>query len=233
MRSSSELERAAIMAVARHFRASLEHGADPRDACLIIAGKKIAVEVTAPGVALFRRSRPKPPRLRFDRVVVGLLGRLRAALTERVPPGATAVVTITAPIRLASRTAAMLEEMIGALLRGRSGRRPLRKTVNGNQIRIQIMRRGGTSTSPLAGFVHNRDSDPGVLFDLTHALLRIGSARHSRTGFSRDRWLVIATEQERAWIPTYRHACSELFARADFQRIVLVSAAGDVSTLAA
>jgi hypothetical protein len=233
MRSPSELERAAMMSVARHFRAGLEHGADPRDAYLIIAGKRIAVEVTAPRVGLPRRSRPKPPRLRFDRVVVGLLGRLRAALTERVPQGATAVVTITAPIRLASRTGAILEEMIGALLRARSASRPLRKTVNGNQIRVQILRSGGTSTSPLAGFVHNRDSDPGVLFDLTRALLRTVSTQHGRPGFSGDRWLVIATEREPAWIPTYRHACAELFARADFQRIVLVSAAGEVSTLAA
>jgi hypothetical protein len=122
--------------------------------------------------------------------------------------------------------------MIGRLPRARSARRPVRKTVNGNQIRVQIMRSGGRSKSPLAGFVHNRDSDPGILFDLTRALLRIGSSRHSLTGFSGDRWLVIATEQERAWIPAYRHACSELFARGDFQRIVLVSAAGEVSTLA-
>ena len=231
MRSSSELERAAMMSVARHFRATLEHGADPRDAHLIIAGKRIAVEVTAPG-ALARRSRPQPPRLRFDRVVVRVLGRLRAALAERVPQGTTAVVTITAPIRLASRTAAALEEMIGTLPRARSVRRPLRKTINGNQIRIQIMRTGGTSKAPLAGFVHNPDSDTSVLFDVTRALLRVGSRRTSRTGFSGARWLVIVTEHERAWIPTYRHACSELYARADFQRIVLVSAAGEVSSLA-
>jgi hypothetical protein len=233
MRSSSERERAAITSVARHFRATLERGADPRDAYLIIAGRRIAVEVTAPEVGRLRRSRPKPPRLRFDRVVVGLLGPLRAALPGRVPPGTTAVVTITAPIRLASRTAATLEEMVGRPLRARTARRPLRKTVNGNEVRVQIMRSGGTSSSPLAGFVHNRDSDPGVLFDLTRALLRVGPTRRSRTGFPGDRWLVIATEHERAWIPTYRHACSQLFARADFQRIVLVSATGEVSTLAA
>lgn len=233
MRSSSELEHVAIMAVAHHFRATLEPGADPRDAYLIIAGRRIAVEVTAPEAGLFRRSRPKSPRLRFDRVVVRLLGRLRVALAERLPHGTTAVVTITAPIRLASRTASALEEMIGTLPRARSARRPMRKTINGNQVRVQIMRSGRTSRSPLAGFVHNRDSDPGILFDLTRALLRIGSSRHSLMGFSGDRWLVIATEQERAWIPTYRHACCELFARVDFQRIVLVSAAGEVSTLAA
>lgn len=233
MRSPSEFESAAIMAVARHFRATLEHGADPRDAYLIIAGKRIAVEVTAPGAGLSRRSRPKAPRLRFDRGVVRLLGRLRVAFAERLPQGTTAVVTITAPIRLGSRTATTLEEMIGALPRGRSARPPLRRTVNGNQIRVQIVRSAGTSKSPLAGFVHNRDSDPGILFDLTRALLRIGSSRHSVTGFAKDRWLAIATEQERGWIQTYRHACSELFARSDFQRIVLVSAAGEVSTLAA
>jgi hypothetical protein len=221
------------MSVARHFRATLEHGADPNDAYLIIAGKRIAVEVTAPGVGRFRRSPPKPPRLRFDRVVVELLGRWRAALPERVPQGATAVVTITAPIRLASRTAATLEEMIGTPLCARTARRPLRRTVHGNQIQVQIMRSSGTSTSRLAGFVHNRETDPRPLFDLTRALLRVGSARRSRTRFSGDRWLVIATEHGPAWLPTYRHACAQLFARADFRRIVLVSAAGDVSILAA
>lgn len=232
MRNSSQRERAAIMSVARHFGATLEHGATPRDAYLIIAGERIAVEVTAPEAGRLRRPRPKPPRLRFDRVVVGLLRRLRAALSERVPRGATAVVTITAPIRLASRTAATLEEMIGRPVRARFARQPLRKTVHGNRIRIQIMRSSGTSTSALAGFVHNGDSDPGILFDLTRALLRVGAAGRT-SGFSGGRWLVIATEHPPAWIPTYRHACSQLFARADFQRIVLASAAGDVSTLAA
>lgn len=232
MRNSSERERAPILSVARHFRATLEHGATPRDAYLMIAGKRIAVEVTAPEAGRLRRSRPKPPRLRFDRGVVRILGRLRAALPERLPRGATAVVTITAPIRLLSRTAATLEEMIGGPVRARSARRPLRKRVHGNQIRMQIMRGSGISTSPLAGFVHNRDSDPGILFDLTRALLRVGAARRT-AAFSGDRWLVIATEHEPAWIPTYRAACSQLFDRADFQRIVLVSAAGDVSTLTA
>lgn len=232
MRSSSELERAAMMSVARHFRATLEHGADPRDAYLIIAGKRVAVEVTAPEAGRLHRSRPQAPRLRFDRVVVRLLGRLRVALAARVPRGTTAVVTVTAPIRLAARTAAALEEMIGTLPRA-SARRPLRKTINGNQVRIQIMRSGSTSKAPLAGFVHNPDTPTSTLFDLTRALLRVGARSNTRKGFSGARWLVIVTEHERAWIPTYRHACSELFARADFQRIVLVSAAGEISTLAA
>ena len=222
-----------MMSVARHFRATLEHRADPRDAYLIIAGKRIAVEVTAPEAGRLRRSRPKAPRLRFDRVVVRLLGRLRVAVATRLPQGTTAVVTVTAPIRLASRTAAVLEEMIRTLPRARSGPRPVRKTINGNQVRIQIMRSGGTSRAPLAGFVHNPDTDTSLLFGLTRALLRVGARSNSRAGFSGARWLVIVTEHERAWISTYRHACSELFARGDFQRIVLVSAAGAVSTLAA
>jgi hypothetical protein len=224
MRSLRERKQAAITAVARHCRATLEQGADPRDTYLIIAGKRIAVEVTAVETPVSRRSRLQPPRLRFDRVVLGLLGRLRAALPDGAPKGATVVVTITAPIRLPSRTAALLEENIRMLLRERSAPRQLRKTAHGNQLQIRIMRGGRTPTSKLVGFVHNRDSDPGILFELTRSLLgRSGSGGRIRTGFSGDRWLVIATEDEASWIQTYRHVCSQLFARTDFQRIVLVS----------
>jgi hypothetical protein len=232
VRSSRERNQAAIAVVARHFRATLKQGVDPRDTYLIVSGKRIAVEVAAVGSRVSRRSRDAPPRLRFDRVVLKVLGRLRAALDGGLLRGATVILTITAPIRLASRTAAALEERIRALLGGRSARGQLTDTVHGNQVQIRIIRGSKTSTSKLVGFVHNRDSDPTILFDLTRSLLRrIGPGR-SCTGSSGARWLVVVIEDEPSWIETYRAICSQLFSRTDFQRILLVAGAGRVSTQA-
>jgi hypothetical protein len=233
MPSLRERKQAAIAAVARRFRATLQYGADPRHAYLVIAGKRIAVASAALEAQVSRRSSLRVPRLRFDRVALGLLARLHAAPHDGVPHGVTVVVTITAPIRLAAKTAATLEGKIGTLLGQRSARKQLRATVHGNQIRIHLMRGGNTSTPKLVGFVHNPHSDPSILFHLTGALLRrIGSVAPIRTRFPGDQWLVLASEDEPSWIQTYRHVCTQLLARTDFQRIVLVCADGSVSTLA-
>jgi hypothetical protein len=232
MRSSRARKQAALAVVAGHLRATLEQGSDPRDTHLIIAGKRIAVEATAADSQVSRSSRNTAPRLRFDRVALGLLERLRAAVRARALNGAT-VVTITAPIRLPSRTAATLEESIQLLVGRTSARRQLTTTVHGNRVRIAILQAGRKSGSKLIGFVHNRDSDPQVLFELTSSLLRrIGTVQRSRAGFSGERWLVVAYEEGPQWIPTYRHICSQLVGGRDFQRILLVGADGRVSTLA-
>jgi hypothetical protein len=224
----TEQRQKAIAAVATRFHATLELGADPLDTHLIVAGKRIAIAFTSGGSPASRLSGVAPPRLRFDRVVLRLLGRLRAALDDGVPGGLTVVVTITAPIRLPSKTAATLEESIRTLLKEPSAPGQLRETVHGNQIQVRTLRNAKTSSSKLVGFVHNRDSDPTSLFDLTDSMLRrIGSEPGGR-----KRWLIIANEDEPSWTETYRHVCSQLFAPTDFERILLVDATGVVSVLA-
>ena len=228
----TERRQKAIAAVAKRFHAILELGADPLNAHLIVAGKRIVIEFTSGGSPVSRLSGVAPPRLRFDRVVLRLLGRLRAAL-DGVPSGWTVVVTITAPIRLPSKTAATLEESIRTLLKEPSAPGQLTDTVHGNQIQVRTLRNAKTSSSKLVGFVHNRDSDPTSLFDLTGSMVRrIGSGPGTRKRFSGDRWLIITNEDEPSWTDTYRHVCSQLFAPTDFERILLVDADGLVSILA-
>ena len=106
-------ERAAIDAVARHFSATWENGdGESPDAYLTIAGKRIALDVAAIGQKVAERGDLARPRLRFDRVVLRLVGGLRAALSELVPDGVAVVLTVTAPIRLPSKTATALEGRI-------------------------------------------------------------------------------------------------------------------------
>jgi len=157
-------KQAAVEAVARHFSATWEKGEDPPDAYLTIARKRIAVEVTTIKPRIAHRGGLTKPRLRFDRVALGLVRRLQAALCESVPDGKTLILTITAPIRVPSKTAAALEDKIRTYLARRSAQVEARDTIHGNQIRVRLVKGGGSErTSKVIGFVHNPDSDPDVL----------------------------------------------------------------------
>ena len=130
-------ERDAIEAVARRFAARWEEGSDPADAFLMAAGKRVAVDLRT----LKRQGGGKEtakPRLRFDKVATRLMERLRATLGESVPDGMTVLVTVTAPILLASKTAASLEGKIQSLLeRGALGRDD-KDTIHRNRVRIRL-----------------------------------------------------------------------------------------------
>jgi hypothetical protein len=228
----SERNQKVISAVGKHFKTTVEQDANSDGAYLTIADKRIGIDV----VTLDYRESHDPgissPRLRFDRVVIGLLERLQAALKDIVPSGWTIVLTVTAPIRLPAKTAGALEERVRTLLRDRAAGRELMETVHGNQIRIRCLQGGKAFTSRLLVFVHNGDSDPTPLFELTDLLLRrIKRAGIAHAGFSGPRWLVIAIENKASWIGICRHVCSQLFAPKNFQRILLVDADGTVSDL--
>jgi hypothetical protein len=87
----------------------------------------------------------------------------------------------------------------------------------------------------LVGFVHNPESDPGVLMDLTSTLIEIFSAASveaARARSSGERWLVLASEDGSSHIETYRRVCSLLSLPTGFARILMVFAGGQVESLA-
>ncbi len=75
-------EQAAIEAVAEHFSATWEQSDDTSNAYISIAGKRIAVEVATVKQRIADRTALTKPRLRFDRVVRGLIARLQDTLRE-------------------------------------------------------------------------------------------------------------------------------------------------------
>jgi hypothetical protein len=227
-------ERAALEAVARHFSATWEKGEAPPDAYLTIAGKRIAVEVTTTKLRIAERGGLTKPRLRFDRVALGFVRRLQAALSASVPDGRTLIVTITAPIRVPSKTAAALEDNIRTYLARQSAHGEAKHTIHGNQIRVRLVKGGSRRTTKVIGFVHNPDSDPDVLFDITLSLIeRIGAK--ARTGAparsADDRWLVLAGDDRFSYIEPYRHVCSQLSIPTGFKKILVVLADGRIETM--
>jgi len=93
----------------------------------IVAGKRFAVDVTTLKRRGVGQGSAAKPRLRFDQVATRLIERLQATLGDTVPDGMTVLLTITAPIRMPSKTAASLEDKIQILL-GRDRRVEMKKT---------------------------------------------------------------------------------------------------------
>ena len=208
---SRRAERAAIQTVAKRFSATVARGADLADAVVTIGGRTVALDVMtlrsrAPG-----RTGVIKPRLRFDKVALGLVARLRTALQGLVPDGRTIVVTVTAPIRVRAKTAAAIEGEVHRLLANRARPARLRAMIHRNQVQVRIVPGGTRRTSKVIGFVHNPDSEPSVLIELTRRLLAcLGSGRRPCSESAGERGLIVADEKGLLPLETYRSVCSQL-----------------------
>jgi hypothetical protein len=221
-------QRIAVEAVARRFSAAWEEGGGTADAWLTVAGERVPVDV-----ATLKRSGGAGPRLRFDKVATRLIERLQTTLSAAVPDGTTVLLTITAPIRLPSKTAAALEDKVrsvlarGAVARGESA------TMHGNRVRIQTLNRGSDRAPSVIGFVHNPDSDPMVLIAMTRRLLELNDAEAARPASSNqhDRWLVLTSAGEASSLQAYRYIWSQLRGVTGLERVLIVFDGGRVEAV--
>jgi hypothetical protein len=81
MRDLKKQERTAIEAVARRFSATWEKGSDPPDAYIMVAGKRVAVDITTLKRRGTGQGNAAKPRLRFDKVATRLIERRTARRT--------------------------------------------------------------------------------------------------------------------------------------------------------
>ncbi len=220
-------------AVARRFSATWEKGSDPPDAVITVAGKRVAVDITTLKRGSTGQGNAAKPRLRFDKVATRLVERLQATFGETVPDGITVLLTITAPIRLPSKTAASLEDKIPTLLgRGSSGRDVI-DTIHGNRVRIRLLRNESERAPRMIAFVHNSDSDPRLFFNVTRELLELISAEAGRRAprLAGDRWLVVISAGAISCLEAYRYIYSQLRMATDFMKILMVFGDGRVGML--
>jgi len=244
MRDLENKERTAIEAVARRFSATWEAGGHDSDAYLMVDGQRVAVDIRtlrrlgmgqSAGQGAGQGNAAKP-RLRFDKVATRLMERLQATLGEIVPPGVTVLLTITAPIRLPSKTAASLEDRIQTLLGRRLPGHEEKDTIHGNRIQIRLLRDESKRATRVIGFVHNSDSDPLLLLNMTAELLEVITAEAARqaqrlAGQRLDRWLVLIGAGEISWLETYRSIYSQLRMATYFEKILMVFGDGRVGML--
>jgi hypothetical protein len=230
---SKQPERDAIDAVARRLSNTWKKRGDPVDAYFTVAGKRAAVEIGAPKLRVTGESKAAKPGLRFDRVATKLIERLRAALGESVPDGTTVLLTVTAPIRLPSKTATSLENKIQPLLGRRSPDRDEQDTIHGNRVQIRLLRDGSERVPKLIGFVHNSDSDPLLLFNMAREFLKLIGAETGRRGAKRagDRWLVIMSAAGISCLEAYRYIYSQMPMATEFKKVLMVFGDGSVGML--
>jgi hypothetical protein len=200
---------------------------------MTVAGKRVAVDLATVKPRSAGKANAAKPGLRFDKVVTRVIGRLQATLGDAVPDGITVVLTITAPIRLPAKTAAALEDKIPALLGRALPGRDTKDTIHGNRVRIRLLRNESERAPKLMGFVHNSDSDPVLLLNMTGELLELvsGDAGRRPTRRAGDRWLVVMSAGEISHLVTYRYIASQLRMPAGFKKILMVFGDGSIGTL--
>jgi hypothetical protein len=233
MRTLTKQERAAIDAVARRFSTTWEQGSGPSDAYVRVGGKRVAVDITT----LTRRGTGQrdaaKPRLRFDKAATRVIRRLQAALVKMAPDGTTVVLTITAPIRVPSKTAASLEDKIRTLLGRRARGGDTKDTIHGNRVRVRLLRGGSDRAPRVIGFVHNPDSDPLRLLNMTGEFLELTRARAGERASrpSANRWLVVISAGGSSSLEAYRYIYSQLPVPADHKKVFMVFGDGRVGLL--
>ncbi len=102
------------------------------------------------------------PRLRFDRVAIAFVDKVRAALLPYVPQGGVLIFTVTAPIRKDSETSEALIVLLRELLRSDSLTNEHHTEINGNRIRVRLHAAEGNAH--VLGFVHN-PGDTDAIFE--------------------------------------------------------------------
>ena len=85
----------------------------------------------------------------------------------------------------------------------------------------------------MIGFVHNSDSGPLLLLNMTGELLELISAEVGRRAprLAGDRWLVVISAGEISWLEAYRYIYSQLRMATEFKKVLMVFGDGRVGML--
>jgi hypothetical protein len=104
--------------------------------------------------------------LRFDKVVVRLLGNLRAYVEQVNLKEGAVLLTISAPIKLAAKTGQELKGQIKDLLKSGIPGGDRRITIFQNKVCLRIVGRSSKKTIKFVGLVHNPGTDCMLLLNL-------------------------------------------------------------------
>ena len=85
----------------------------------------------------------------------------------------------------------------------------------------------------MIGFVHNSDSDPLLLLNMTRELLELVSAEAGRRAprLAGDQWLVMISARGISCLEAYRYIYSQMRMATDFKKILMVFGDGRVGML--
>jgi hypothetical protein len=218
--AESSKARAAVEAVARHFGAALETGADGPHAGLSINARRIRLDIAT--YASSTSFGPAKPRLRFDKVVIRLIRGLRGTLSESVPAGSAVVLAMAAPIRLAARTTAVLEDRIRLCLA--EGADEFVETIHGNEVHARVVSGASRSAQKVTAFVHSPGTDPRQLIEMSQSILHLVGLPSRRP--AEEHWSVLAVSDASPPADTWRQMFAELFVVRPDAKVLVVFPSG-------
>jgi len=226
-------ERSAIAAVARRFESPWKKGGRHADAYFKIDREKVPVDVATLKPHTHRKGFAEGARLRFDRVATTVSQQLQAALRTIVPRGTTALVTISGPTQLRSKTVRALKRGIRTLLRPGSPERDRGYMIHGNCVQIRLLSNRSVKAPRVIGLVHDSDTDPRVVLNLTEDLLELLRAEVEKRVAPRaeNRWLVVASAGDASYLEAYRHICSQFGSAQKLKKILVAFPDGRVEML--
>ncbi len=111
--------------------------------------------------------------LRFDRVVVRLLGNLRFFVEQTNSNQKIILMTISAPIKLATKTEKELKSKIKYLLNRKDHDQDLSISIFQNEVRLRIIEFTLNKSHKFVGLVHNPRTDPELLLDFATRWLHV------------------------------------------------------------
>jgi hypothetical protein len=104
-------------------------------------------------------------RLRQDKVVLRLVGGVRAGIARECSPAEINLFTITAPIKNPVKTIKALIRLLPEIPIG-----GLRTTLHGNVVHARRIGRVSTDGPRVFGFVHNPNDEAGLILDLAESI---------------------------------------------------------------
>ena len=159
---------------------------------------------------------------------------LEHALNPQLKHGRTIILTLGAPIKVASKLVAALTDTLAACLESGAEEVDVKRIILGNRVRFRIVNARFRWAAQLIGFVFTGDPSPinlaNTMSSLYDAIAKPTSVRKPAKGAS-ERWLVLAARDWIADIKTFRRAYSKMAPPHDYKRILIVPEGGQVEIL--
>lgn len=104
--------------------------------------------------------------LRFDKVVIRLLGNIRIAIEKEIPKDYAVILTMTAPIKHPAKTENGIIENFKEIFVHRKQLNDTLLTVFKNDVHLIFIKPSSKKFINFIGFVHNKDIDSKYLLDI-------------------------------------------------------------------
>jgi hypothetical protein len=221
--------------LATQFHGAWSEGENPPDIYLNICNQTVAVEISTLTQHVFDERGGMTPRLSEDSTALWLANELEKELSAIIPSDRMFVLTLRAPISNARRTKEVLRgSLLGLVASNANETIDVEETIFGNRIGIHLTPYDGADRRKVHAVIPNRNSDPHIPSNARRILEeRIATKSNKCSAFAAKKptWLALFNDYFLADDETYRRALAQISTPHIFDKIVLISGNGSVTTL--